>query len=479
MAGAAGEGNGSATVQCGGAVGSLMQETKPSKSPSLPNGLLRKVQRLRKSKGALLLLVFTVFLAALGFVREAVFAYFFGTSAELDAFLIALTLPKLLAMQVTTVSVSVLLPVYVGRLELDDPAGATTLVRAWMVALGGILVGACLVLGIFPRSAVSLLAPGLSADQKAMAAYWIRQLLPYLLMLGLAGALKVVLDSHKKYSYPAGGRVIVAMSTIAVCLFGANKYGVGALPFGFVAGAAGSFGLQWWQARKVTPKLGSIRVRFEELLNLPWAALGWVFLQTVTGQLFTVFDRGFASLLPAGNISAINYANAAMAAPLSMSTAVLATVLFPVMAAMAARQEWRRAFSMTMKWVGIIVLGGGVGAVGLTIFRVEFIDLLFGRGAFDEEAIAVTSSIVGVLSFTLLTAGCSPLLNRLLLSFRLFRTVAVLAIGITALKLLLNYLLIGSYGVVGLAIASVVAGSVGVLIRIGIASYVVRNRTQQ
>ena len=61
------------------------------------------------------------------------------------------------------------------------------------------------------------------------------------------------------------------------------------------------------------------------------------------------------------------------------------------------------------------------------------------------------------------------MLNRLLLSFRLFRTVAALAVGTAALKVLLNYLLIGPYGVVGLAIATVAASSVGTLIRFGIA----------
>ena len=199
----------------------------------------------------------------------------------------------------------------------------------------------------------------------------------------------------------------------------------------------------------------------------------------MTTQLYVVFDRGFASLLPAGNISAINYARAAMAAPLVMSTSVLATVLFPVMAAMAAREEWRRVFSMTAKWVGIVVVAGGAAAISFFIFRVEFVELLFGRGAFDEEAVAITSSIVGVLSFTLITGGCSPMLNRLLLSFRLFRTVAVLAVGTAALKLLLNYLLIGPYGVVGLPMATVGAASVGTLIRFGIAWRVSHVRASQ
>ena len=180
----------------------MMQETTPSESPSQSNGLLLKVQRLRKSKGALFLLVVTVLLALLGFVREAVFAYFFGTSAELDAFLIALTLPKLLVAQVATVSISVLLPMYVGRRESNETESAMTLVRTWIVALGGILAGVCILLGVFPRSAISLLAPGLSAEQVALAANWILWLLPYLLIAGLAGSLKVVLESRKQYAYP-------------------------------------------------------------------------------------------------------------------------------------------------------------------------------------------------------------------------------------------------------------------------------------
>jgi len=457
----------------------MTQETTRLNSSNKLNNLLGNVHRLRKSKSAFLLLVVTVLLAVLGFAREAVFAYFFGTSAEFDAFLIALTLPKFLAIQVTTVSISVLLPSYVERLELNETASATMLVSAWLVALSSLLVCASILLGVFPRLAVSLIAPGLSAEQETLAVHWLRLLLPYLLLVGLAGSLKVILDSHKRYAYPAAGKAIVIVATIVIAMLAANEYGVNALPLGFAIGAAGSFSMQWWQARKLEPELGSVRVRIEELLSLPWAALGWVFLQTMTAQLFNIFDRGFASMLPAGNISAINYAKAAMAAPLVMSTSVLATILFPVMAAMAARGEWKRAFSLTAKWVGIVVLAGGAAAIGFVIFRVEFVDLLFGRGAFDEEAVAVTSSIVGVLSFTLITGGCSPMLNRLLLSFRLFRTVALLAVGAAALKLLLNYLLIGPYGVVGLAMATVGASAVATLIRFGIAWRVARSRAKQ
>lgn len=71
------------------------------------------------------------------------------------------------------------------------------------------------------------------------------------------------------------------------------------------------------------------------------------------------------------------------------------------------------------------------------------------------------------------------MLNRLLLSFRLFRTVAMLAVGSAALKLLLNYLLIGPYGVVGLAMATVGASAVATLIRFGIAWRVARSRAKQ
>ena len=74
-------------------------------------------------KGAILLSVIALLNVLLGFAREGVTAYYFGTSAELDAFLVASTLPRLITTHAVQITVSIILPLYVAT---SRPAGPRT-----------------------------------------------------------------------------------------------------------------------------------------------------------------------------------------------------------------------------------------------------------------------------------------------------------------------------------------------------------------
>jgi putative peptidoglycan lipid II flippase len=422
-------------------------------------------------RGAVMLSMVTALNVALGFAREGVIAYYFGASAELDTFLVAYTLPRIITFQAVAFSAWVVLPQYVAHLERGEREKATQLVRRWAIFLAKATTGFCLIVALFANVITSAIGPGLSEAQQASAANWLRLLLPLIWLITMSGCFKLVLDNNRRFFMPALSAVLVNAGAILGCLLGAATMGVSAMIPGLLVGGLVGFALQWRQAHAYEPTLLSLR-NVPEYVKLPLASSGIVVLNSFAQQTNVVIDRAFASSLPDGSIAALNYANSVISVPQSIITGALATALFPVLARLIARDEWRKAYSTTVKWAIVVVAFGVLPVTAMALWGHDMIALLFQRGAFGDRATDMTATAMFVLSFVLLATGANSMVVRLLLAqqqLRFLLTTTILSIGI---KIVANAVLVGRYGMVGVASATVIATSVAVLVRFwGAATY--------
>lgn len=440
-----------------------LPETPGARRPrSLRERLARK---LRLPKGTLVLTAFTGLSVALGYVREGVIAYYFGTSPDVDAFLVAFTIPKLLLALATNVTVLSLLPVYVAHLRAGETVQARDLAQRGLTLLFTALAVIALLLAVFPVPAMALLAPGFDPAQTARAAQLLRGLLPYTVLASAAAVYKMVLDSHQRFTAPAAARALVTVLVIATVALAAARLGIWALVAGYAAGgllmfvmhAAGARGLD---ARPQLRALGRL-----SLVSVPLVGIGWVALQLMLGQVFSVADKIFASSLDSGSIAALNYATAIVTAPQNFVTSVLATALFPILARSVAEGQSKAAFRVASKWIAVVWVATAPLVIGFIVFRTEIVTLLLERGAFDRGSTALVASILAVTPVLIAIGGSNAILNRLLLARRNYRFTAGLA-GLTGvIKVVLNAVLVGTMGVLGLAVASVATGSLALMLR--------------
>lgn len=425
----------------------------------------RMARRFRLPKGSLSLSAFTGLALVLGYAREGVIAYYFGTSAEVDAFLVAFTIPKLLVALVTNVMVLSLLPDYVARLRAGETVQAADLMQRGLSLLLAVLAILAVVLAVMPGQVMGLLAPGFDAAQTAEAGRLLRGLLPYALLASAASIYKVVLDSHQRFTAPALARVLVTVLVIATVVVASGRLGIWALVAAYALGGVVMFSVHAVSARgsEGVPRLSGLR--WPTTIGLPLAGVGWVALQMMLGQVYGIADRIFASGLETGSIAALNYAGAIVNAPQNFVTSVLATTLFPVLARKVADGHPKAALRETGKWIAIIWIVTVPVIAILAIFRVEIVSLLLERGAFDRRSTRLVASILAVTSVQIAVGGSNTILNRLLLARRNYRFTAGVAALTGAIKVGLNVLLVGPFGVVGLALASVATGILALIIR--------------
>ncbi len=416
---------------------------------------LRNINEFRNlvPNGTVLLLGLSIVAALMAFVREAVIAYYFGASKELDAFLVGLALPQIVAVLSGMISVSVILPVYVKLEKQNDIKGYCTLMSTWSKALLLFVITLDLLCLVAPDAIVSLFGPGLSENSKETAANWLLLLLPYMTLMVMVGPLRVVLESRSLFLLPASAGVIISLSMIATCGSVAEGLGIGSLVLGYTIGALLVFIVQKWKTKTWHPVSF---VKKQHKMSMPWAASISMLVVAFTGQMAPLIDRAFASTLGDGSVSVYNYAVVLLTAPVSLLSSAIATALFPKISGYIANNEMRRSIHLVYFWIMILVALMLVISLLIIINREDIVRLVFGRGKFDDVAIALTSSVLAVLPLLLLPNAVSILVSKQLLASSSATILAKIAVMATAIKIPLTWWLCHHYGLVGIAWASVV-----------------------
>ena len=105
-------------------------------------------------------------------------------------------------------------------------------------------------------------------------------------------------------------------------------------------------------------------------------------------------DRTLASQIVEGGISALNYANRLNLFVHGIVVTSITTVMYPNIAKMAAeknREGLKKILSKAISGVNLLIIPATVGAM---LFSEPIVRLLFGRGVFDEVAVALTGGVL-------------------------------------------------------------------------------------
>jgi putative peptidoglycan lipid II flippase len=343
--------------------------------------------RARILRASALVLASAVTVRALGLVKNVLAAAFFGTSGEMDAYLVAVLLPEM-AVQIAHTGVFNFIPIFAAereRSEEDAWRAAGRVLGYWMLLLA---LALSVVLVLSP-SLTGLIAPGLTGARHAQTVGLTRQLLVMGAAVGLARLFTVVLHADRRFAAAAFSEAAFQVVSIAY-LVAFRKVGIEALAVaqicgGFAQLAVVATGLLRQRSR-IHPRLDleSAPVRRTIGLTLP------VYLGALGERLNLAVSRGFASLLAPGAVSALQYAHSIAEAIPSIVSGALTTSLFPFLSRefagvdeSGARTRLRRAM------VAVAVVFMPLSA-GIWLLARVLIWTLFEHGHFNASSTDVT-----------------------------------------------------------------------------------------
>lgn len=243
-----------------------------------------------------------------GMLNQVVVSASFGASASMDAYFVAAAFPLLLVQLMSSAIEAAVIPVYS---HLRMHASREELSRLFSTLLNLLVLVALpltLLLLVLRQSFVLFTAPGLDAVRLALAVELTPLLylvLPLSLLLGL---LECILNADGQFGWPAYAGLLVPLTTVGLTWLGGRTYGVLMLCAGALLGTLLQLVVVIVRARQARLHyqwvLDLQNVHLRAILRAIWPLL----LGALISQGSPLVDQIFASLLPAGSISALSYA---------------------------------------------------------------------------------------------------------------------------------------------------------------------------
>lgn len=342
-----------------------------------------------------------LFTRGLGFVREVMFVWVFGTSIWADAFNTAFRLAQLFRDFLTDAVIqTALVPVLARRYRRTG--GLRRMIR-WLFGLGGmvsLLVALLVAFGAWFW--VVLLAPGYRENPMWMAftARLLRLSALFVFLLGLSAVPLSLLLVRRKFFAPgvAQGLVNLAMMGVLLLLLFSPRLpeeGLELLVWAMVLGGGIQLGWILYLYAREREDLerddpDPIKPDLRQMARLFLPVLGTVGLT----RLNTVLIMAIATFIGPGVLSMITYASRLYSLPLTLIGQAIGVITLPEMASLD-KAKIPRYIRETFERILVIVWPVTLGTM---VFAKDIVTWVYRRGAFtDQDAIFTTLALLGYL----------------------------------------------------------------------------------
>lgn len=419
--------------------------------------------------GAILLAGSALISKVLGVIRDMVIASVFGVGSSegiyaLDSYYAAFRVPDLIyAFLVAGAMSAAFIPLYTQlkkKSQKEASLFGSSVIHALLILL---LIGSAGMWLLAPYF-VPWITPGFTESLQSQTVVLTRIMLISPLFLGLSAIFQGVENSHKHFLGIALAPLVYNLSLILGAWFFGEAYGVQALAWAVVIGSVFHFIVQWPSVWKTPFKHQWVwQLKSKAMKDLVFLTVPRLFGIGLS-QFSVLIDTVLASLLTLGSLSIYNYALNLQSLPhgvvaVSVSVAVFSTLSEHDENPVEFKKTLFKSLHSIMFWVFPAVFG-------LFLLRAEIVELLLFRGAFDSDALAQTSMMLGIFVWAALGQSLIPLFARAFYALKDTKTpvlIAFFSVGIQiALSLIL--ILVLDLPVWALAISAIVASVINALL---------------
>lgn len=347
-----------------------------------------------------------------GLVRERVFAHYFGNSDAGDAFKAALKIPNFLQNLFGEGVLSAsFIPVYAQLLAKkhgEDAAKVASVVGSLLF----ILTSGLVLIGVLATPfLIDVIAPGFQGEKRELTIQIVQILFPGTGFLVMSAWCLGILNSHKKFflSYvaPVTWNIAIILAILGWSHQEQFQLAITA-SYGLVAGSLLQFLVQLPFALKLGQKISpSLNTKIADVRVVLKSFFPVLFSRGVV-QISAYIDNILASLLPAGAVSALAYAQTLYLLPVSLFGMSVSVAELPAMSqAMGTAEEihlyLRKRLNRGLRQIAFFIIPSAVAFFALGDL---IVGAIFQTGVFDHKSTIYVWSVlagyaVGLLASTL------------------------------------------------------------------------------
>ncbi len=405
----------------------------------------------------------------LGFVRERVFAHYFGNTPVADAFRAALKIPNVIRnlLGEGTLAAS-FIPVYAGMIERNETEAARALAGA-IASMLMLLTAIAAVAGVILAPIITAFAaPGFSGETRDLTVWLVAIMFPMSGLTILSAWCLGVLNTHRRFFLSYAAPAVWNVAQIATLIgFGAYLSGVSlavALAWGALAGSALQLLIQLPQALR---HVG--RFHWSLSLDTPGArhvVRGWIPVVFGAGvaQISSIVDTQLGSLLGTGAVATLGYAQLVAVLPVSLFGVSVAAAALPELSRDAAGRGNDRLKRRIAEGARRVVFFVVPSAFAFAALGVPIVGLLFQTGQFGAEDTRVVAGVLAAYAAGLPAQASVKLLASGFYAMGDTRSPVKAAAISMILSAALAALLMFRFGAAGIALGASIAAYVNVFL---------------
>ena len=420
----------------------------------------------RVAKATIGIMAATIIAKILGFFRELILASIYGASMYSDAYILASNIPWVILTVIGTALSTTFIPIY---FDINNNKGKKLALKFTNNTINIMVIICIIITGIaivFPTPIVKIFAYGFNEETFTTAVDFTRILILGIVFTALSYIMTAYLQIKNNFIIPSIIGVpknIIIITSILLSI----KYGPYIMVWGTLIGMASEFLFQLPFAIKNGYKYEPYINLKDEYIKKTIRLMGPMLIGVGVNQINAMIDRGLASTLVEGSISALNYANKLNGFIMALFIASVAVVIYPMLSKLSLennKENFSKAVTNSVNSIILLVLPISIGAIVLSTPIVRF---LFQRGAFDAKATNMTSIALVMYSIGMVAFGLRDILGKVFYSLQDTKTPMTNGIIAMVINIVLNIVLVKPFGYGGLAFATSMSAIICILLLFG------------
>ena len=416
-------------------------------------------------KSSFIVMVINMLSRILGLVREMIIGSVFGASGMTDAYVSATKIPNFFTTLFGEGSLgTVFIPIYNRGLEEKGKEKTDEFVFSILNLIIAFTSTMSVIMILFSKQILKI-TTGFADPERFEAANGLLKIVAfYFLFIALSGVVSSLLNNYKKFAVAASMGIVFNLVIIVGTLLLKNKMGIYGLGVAYLLSGV-------FQLLMMLPQFFQIMKTYKFVFNLkdPYVKEMFVLMvPTLIGifgyQINEIVDNRFATMLPAGTASALNYASRLYLLPIGVFAISLSVVIFPTLSRAVVKNKRKKVRKVVQEGLAMLAFLIVPSSVILFGYAREIVTLVYKRGHFSNKAVTLTSETLQFYALGLLFFTTIHLLTRSHYVYK-DRKLPVISsfIGIFT-NILLDFLLYKQYRHVGLTFATSFAAMINFLI---------------
>ncbi|WP_250095675.1 murein biosynthesis integral membrane protein MurJ [Halalkalibacter alkaliphilus] len=408
----------------------------------------------------------------IGFLREVVIGYQFGTTNIADSVIAAYTLPNffyvVLGGAITTAFISIFS-------KMDDPLKRETFVSSIFTWLSLLLLVFTVLLMLFSEAVIGLLFQGFAVEEVKLTADLFQFMAPATLFLVLSMWFTGILNVNGKFTLATTSTLVMNVVFVIIAVVAFPYIGPYAHAYGAIISAIAMAVMLIILLKKGKFVRFRLNFKIDDDFKKMWRLALPIILGGATLQFYFLIHRIFASELASGAIAALNYSSKIVQLPQSVLMTAVTTVIYPLLAKKVAANEQddiQALYQKGLRMMTIIIIPATIFAF---FYAEEIFRLVFEYGSFTRESTLIAAPLFQILVIAMFAHSANLYVTRFFYAKeKSVLPVLLGTISVFGINVVLNLLFIERFGAAGLAAGTSISAICNFIMLIVAAKYVLK-----